>query len=186
MGWYPATVTAAPASEPVTVAEAKAQTVIADDIDDVVVARFIKAARAHVENYCGTPLASRTIVVKCDSFADLAVFPVVPLFAVSSIAYVDAAGGVQTLPADAYEVRSDGLEASIASQPGSSWPSILSGSRITVTAVVGYDEVPEDIRQAILLLVAHWYENREAAGAALTDIPHGVDSLLVNNRGPYA
>lgn len=35
---------------------------------------------------------------------------------------------------------------------------------------------------AILLLVGHWYNNREASGQALTEIPFGVDDLLFLNR----
>jgi uncharacterized phiE125 gp8 family phage protein len=43
--------------------------------------------------------------------------------------------------------------------------------------------VPEAIKQAMLMLVAHWYENRETvnAGSLTSSIPFGADQLLVNN-----
>lgn len=36
----------------------------------------------------------------------------------------------------------------------------------------------KDVRQAVLLLVGHWYANREAVGVALTEVPLAVDRLL--------
>jgi uncharacterized phage protein (predicted DNA packaging) len=39
------------------------------------------------------------------------------------------------------------------------------------------------IRHALLMLVAHWYENREASTeTALQTVPMGVDMLLGNER----
>lgn len=182
MSWYPHTVTAAAGSEPVTAAEAKSQTRVDGTADDTALGIYIAAARAHVEAYCGTPLVSRTITAKCDSFDDFALFPVVPLASVSSVAYVDGAGDAQTLSTSVYEVRSDGLTASLALKSGQSWPTIQTGSRITVTASVGYSSIPADVKHAMLLLIGHWFANREAAGEQLSSIPHGVDELLANHR----
>jgi len=35
---------------------------------------------------------------------------------------------------------------------------------------------------AMLLLIGHWYANREASGQGLSDIPYGVDDILFLNR----
>lgn len=35
---------------------------------------------------------------------------------------------------------------------------------------------------ALLLLVGNWYANKEASGQQLTDIPFGVDALLIRQR----
>ncbi|WP_010216645.1 head-tail connector protein [Pseudomonas syringae group genomosp. 3] len=40
----------------------------------------------------------------------------------------------------------------------------------------------KDIRQAVLLLVGHWYANREAVGAGLTTVPLAVDRLLMYRK----
>ena len=70
-------------------------------------------------------------------------------------------------------------------QAALAWPApkrIANGIEIAFTA--GYGEavadVPAPIRQAVLLLVAHWYEHREPIeiGAAHTRIPHMVSELL--------
>ena len=35
---------------------------------------------------------------------------------------------------------------------------------------------------AMLLLIAHWYANREAAAQNLTEMPLGVEALLIRHR----
>jgi uncharacterized phiE125 gp8 family phage protein len=180
--WYPHAVTIAAASEPVTLVQAKAQCRVDDTTEDSLIEGYIAAARSHVEAYCNTPLVSRTITAKCDSFCDFERFPLGPLTSVSSVAYVDTDGANQTLAGTVYELRSDGLEASIVLKYNQSWPSIQSGSRITVTGVAGYTAIPDDIIHAILLLIAHWFENREAVGNGVVILPMGVDALLCNHR----
>ncbi len=111
------------------------------------------AARSHVEAYCGTRLASQTVSIKCDGFSDFVRLSESPVQSVSSVSYVDASGATQTLSADVYELRSDGLEAAIVLKYGQAWPSIRQGSRITVTVVVGYAAVPPAIVHAMLLRI---------------------------------
>ena len=180
--WYAATVTSGPSSEPITLATLKAHLRIDSDDENSLLNTYITAARSYIESYCGTPLVSRSVTFKCDCFADFSYISVVPLISISGVTYVDAAGDTQTLSTSVYEVRSDGLTASIELKYGQSWPSIQSGSRITVVGSVGYSTVPEAITAALLLLIAHWYENRETAGATMVEAPHSVTSLLVNHR----
>lgn len=182
--WYPATVTVAAAAEPVTLDQAKAQCRVDGTDEDTLIGGLIASARAYVEDYTGTITTSRTVAVKCDSFDDFARFPVVPLASVSSVAYVDGDGTTQTLSTDVYEVRTDGLTASLALKSGQSWPSIQSGSRVTVTAVVG-DTVSDAVKQAVLLLVGDWYRGRENTALGTnqpTEMPHAVTALLINHR----
>lgn len=44
------------------------------------------------------------------------------------------------------------------------------------------DPVPPDLAEAVLQLVAHWYENREAAGDGLREIPFGVSDIIAAHR----
>ncbi|MFZ5690539.1 MAG: head-tail connector protein [Pseudomonadota bacterium] len=60
-----------------------------------------------------------------------------------------------------------------------------------INALLGSDldpeNVPDDLRQAITLLLCHWYENREAAlvGVSAQSIPHGVWDI-VNEHRPFS
>lgn len=177
--WYPAKVTVAPANLPVTVDEVRARLRIdaADDESDVEL--LIGAATDHVEKYCNTPLVSRTVEVKCDSFADMAYLPVAPVSAMTSIVYTDTAGAEQTLPDTVYELRADGLVASVVLKPTQVWPTVQANSRITVTATVGYAEVPPAVKHAILLYIGDAYAVRENGA---TPSWTAFDSLLSNYR----
>ena len=176
--WYPPRVTVQP-SEPITKEEAKRQSVVLHSDDDTLFDALIAAARDHVERYCGTPLATQTVEVKCDGFCDFERLPLAPVQEVTSISYVDTAGAPQTLATNVYEGRFDGLEAAIVRKYGQQWPAIQPGSRITLIAEVGYEELPPSIRHAMLLWIAEAYEQRENAAAPGWT---AFDSLLCNHR----
>jgi uncharacterized phiE125 gp8 family phage protein len=177
--WYPATVTDAADVEPVTLAEVKkhCRAVYHTD-DDAYLENLIASARDHVERYTGTRLAEQIVTLKCDRFADFAAIPEVPLQSVA-VTYVDADGAAQTLADTVYELRNDGLDCAIVLKFGQAWPPVQTGSRITVTAVAGYEATPPAIKHAILLWVGSAYEVRE-------DAPSGgrtaFDDLLTNFR----
>lgn len=176
--WYPPKTVTTP-TEPVTAAEVKRQCNILHDDDDALIDGYIAAARDHVENYCGTPLTTRTVEVYCDSFADMARLPVAPAQSVTAIEYTDTAGNEQTLPTSVYEDRFDGLEAGVVTKYGQQWPAIRLGSRIKLTAVVGYATLPASIKHAMLLWIAEAYEQRENAQAPGWT---AFDMLLCNHR----
>ncbi|MBB3523088.1 head-tail connector protein [Rhizobium sp. BK456] len=158
--WYPPKVTQAP-TDPVSVEEAKRQCVVLHNDDDALFAALISAARDYVERYCNTPLATQTVEVKCDGFCDFDRLPVAPVQSITSIAYVATDGTDSTVVAGDTEPRLDGLEASIVPAYGKQWPAPRNGSRITLTAVVGYVALPPSIKHAMLLWIAEAYERRE-------------------------
>ena len=110
------------------------------------------------------------------------------LVSVTSITYLDMAGEQQTLDPSAYIVDASSQPARIVPAINLTWPTTdyyIPGS-VKVTYVAGsygdgvtVDTCPASIEQAILLLVGHFYENREASSAlSLKNIPLGVDALL--------
>src|SRR3546814_10993415 len=101
MSWSTPVVTVEPASEPITIEQARRQVrLAADDTGfDAELTDYIKAARAHVEQYCGTPLVARTIEAQADGFADLVRLPVAPVPSVTPIGYVATARHDQLLDA---------------------------------------------------------------------------------------
>jgi uncharacterized phiE125 gp8 family phage protein len=176
--WYPATITG-PVTEPVTAAEVKAQANVDFADDDVLVTRLIAVARNHAEMYCSTRIPSQTAVMKCDSFADMARLSEAPVQSVTSITYMDVDGATQTIADTVYELRADGLEASIVLKPERAWPAIQPRSRVTLTAVVGYADVPPAIKHAMLLFIAGGYAERENSKDEGWTV---FDSLLCNYR----
>lgn len=173
--WYAPTVTTPPASEPVTLVQAKRQLWVDHADDDALIDDYIAAARNHVEGYCGTRFASQTVEAQADEWTDLARLPVLPATAVTSVVYVDTAGTEQTLSADIYELRGEG----IVLQYGQSWPPRQPESLVTVTFAAGAETCPPAVRHAMLLWVADAYKNRESA-----ELPgwSAIDALLCNHR----
>ncbi|GAJ91033.1 head-tail connector protein [Rhizobium rhizogenes] len=177
--WYPAKITAAATSEPLSVDEVKRRLRVDFGDDDQDIELMIAAARDHAEKYCNTRFATQTVEIKCDAFTDMDRLPEAPVQSIASVAYIDTDGAEATLDAEVYELRNDGLETSIARAYGKHWPAVRHGSRITITAVVGYDTAPAAVKHAILLFISDAYEQRE--NAAIEDWT-ALDALLCNFR----
>jgi uncharacterized phiE125 gp8 family phage protein len=156
--------TVPPAGEPVTTTEAKAHLKIASTLEDEQIAGFIKSARALAESYTGRQFLTATWALKLDDFPswEIEAKPT-PLIAVSSIVYVDSDGDATTLDAADYQVSA--YQGLITPAYGESWPITRSQmDAVTVTFTAGYgtaDDIPQTVRQAILMQVGEWVMNRE-------------------------
>lgn len=182
--------TTAPATEPVTLAEAKLHLRIEDAItaDDTLVSALIVAARQWVEQYLHRSLVTQTWRLKLDAFpdTDTIVLGRPSLLEVSSVTYVDADGDSQTMSTDDYSVDADHFPGRILLGFGKSWPSTrVQPNAVTVTFTSGYGNaaaVPDAIKAALKLVIGDLYANREGSivGVSHTDNP-AVMALL----GPY-
>jgi uncharacterized phiE125 gp8 family phage protein len=183
--WSPVVVSVEPTDEPVTVAVLKTHLRVDFDDDDDLIEDLIVAARMHVEARTGLKIPTQTVVMKCDTFEDLAHLPTAPLRSITSITYLDTDGATQTLAGTVYEARIDGLEPQIVLKFNQSWPSIQDRSRITVTAPAGYSTVPFPLRLAMMMVAADLYKNRESATEGPSTInagPVDIGSLIENHR----
>jgi len=117
--------------------------------------------------------------------------PIAPLQSVGSIVYVDTNGDTQTLATDQYVVSTP------TDQPGYitpaynvCWPTTrCQPDAVVVTFNAGYGgagasatvaaaAVPQTTKHLLYMLIAHWYENREAVGSVQSQLPLGFASLL--------
>lgn len=181
--WSPIVTTVAPASEPVSLAEAKAHLQVEHSEDDAYIGTCIAAARAHVEAMTATRLVTQTVAMRTDQWADLERLPVAPIASITSIQYVDTADAPQTVAGSVYEGRLYELEPSIVLKFNQTWPTIRINSLITVTAVAGYATIPASVLHAIKILVGDMYMQRESGGSVVrADIAASVEALLSNHR----
>ena len=111
-----------------------------------------------------------------------------PLRSVASIQYVDEQGATQVLDPAQYRVDAKGEPGRVTPAHGRTWPATRAvANAVTVEFQAGYGaeatNVPEDIRQAILLIVGRLYAHREdvIAGAPMHTLPRGAEHLM----GPY-
>lgn len=175
--------------EPVTLAEAKAQMRVLHATEDDLITRLIAAASRHIESRTGRSLVKRTFTYQCDGFPACGGIglPRPPVIAIASVAYVDESGATRTLDAARYQLVMGPLECEIVPTVGGAWPATSRARRsVTVTYTAGYGDdstaVPQDIRNAILMLIQHWYDHRSAVteGSAVVT-PFAVEALI----GPY-
>lgn len=178
-----------PASEPVSLDEAKLHLRVDGDDEDDFIAGLLVAAREYFEETTRRALISQTWRLSLDEWPDEIELPKPPLVSVTSITYKDDVGAQTTLSSSVYLVDTESEPGRIVLASGQSWPAgtLYPVNPIQVTYVAGYGAataVPERMKQAIKLLLGHWYENREAtvAGTIMKEIPLGIDSLIWLNR----
>ncbi|HLS34373.1 MAG TPA: head-tail connector protein [Brevibacterium sp.] len=169
---------AGPVVEPVSLEEAKRHCRIDYDEEDDLIEALIPAAREHCEVVTRLTLAPATWEARLAAFpAGPIALPHPPLLEVEGVRYVDAGGAEVELGADAYTVERLTMPGTLA--PVGRWPA---GRSVRIRYRAGYEggQIPHAARQAILLLVGHWYEHREAVvtGTIATTVPLAVDRLL--------
>ena len=179
-----------PSTEPVSLKEAKNHCRVDDDItnDDSLIRSFIKAARQKAETYTRRQLITATYELHLDAFPHTISPPRPPLIDVTSIKYWDADGAEQTVHSDDYQVDVASTVGRIRPNKDKSWPSTYGEmGDVVVEYVAGYgnrDQVPDQIKSAILLIVGHLYEHRETVivGTGAVPLPHGANDLLYPYR----
>jgi len=192
------TIVTAPALEPVTAAEAKLHCRIdaAEHAEDTYVGTLITAARQYAETFTRRALVQQTWKYQLDEFPaddEPIQIPLPPLSSVSWVKYYDSAGTYTTLSDSSYVVDIDVEPGRIGLASGCSWPDVYDQvGALEIQFVAGYGSasasVPAAIRQAMLLLIAHWYEHREEVviGAVPAIVSTAAVTLLRAHRwGSY-
>lgn len=184
----PLSLVTAPTETPVTLAEACAHLRLSVGDDDATVQALIAAATAHLDGYAGILgrcLVTQTWRMTMDTLPQAGFrLPLVPVASVSSIVYVASDGTETTLPVDQFALSGDRVVPAY----GVTWPTPRAQTdAVTVTFVAGYGaaaDVPAAIKQAALLLVGYWYDQRSAVtvGNIVTTMPLAVDALLAPYR----
>ncbi|MGH6737326.1 MAG: head-tail connector protein [Methyloceanibacter sp.] len=182
--------TAAPAAEPVSVAEAKAHLRIDTDDEDALIASLITAARLTVERTLGLALITQTWSYFLDHWPPSCriALPIAPVASVGAITVHDVDGGQTAIDANDYaaDVLSVPARVMLKGAPPSVAPRAFNAFEMAFTAGHGdaAADVPQPIRHAVTLLVAHWYERREPVvlGAAAQEVPATVAGLLLPYR----
>ena len=183
-------VTTAPASEPITLANAKLHLRVDHSADDDLITALIKAARRWCELYQNRAYITQTITARLDSFSDTIALPKPPLISVTSVKYYDSNGDQQTLDSSYYDVDTTSTPGKITLAYGMSWPTIRDVHHcIEIIYSSGYGaaaDVPETVTQAMYLLIGHLYEHRESVSEIkLEEVPMGIKSLLDLERIIY-
>ena len=179
----------APTAEPLALDEARAFLRADTNDDDELIASLIAAARGHVETQTRRALITQGWRLTLDAWpADgrIAVRPG-PLRELTAARVYDLAGNATTLDLQHFVPNVGACELVVAPWALMQPTRLAAGVELDVT--VGYGDtaldVPEPLRQAMRLLVAHWYENRGlvVTGAmSLASLPATAAALFAPYR----
>ncbi|HEY3432544.1 MAG TPA: head-tail connector protein [Rhodocyclaceae bacterium] len=192
----------APTEEPVSLLEAKAHLRVDISDDDMLITALITAARQFAETECQRALCTQVWQLVLDAFPGPSLLGIPagvaysvpghaiqlehpPIQAIASIQYLDMGGSLQTMPNTDWKADLTSAPARITPRFGKIWPITLPEiGAVQVNFTAGYGaatDVPQGIKNWMLLRIGALYENREelivAPKVTVAELPY-VDRLL--------
>lgn len=157
----------------------------------------LKASRRYFESLTGMALITQTWKAIYDRvpggangcYTNEVELPKAPLIALTIVSYLDTNGAPQTATLSDYasgNVGNDRAYGRVRLKDTASWPNIGSDpGALSFTFTCGYGaaatSVPEEAKTALLMLAAHWYQNRlpvsSVRGGAMA-LPLHLQSLI--------
>lgn len=177
---------AGPAEEPVTLAEARAHLRLDADGEDTLLGALVTAARTALEAETRRAFVTQSWRLLLDDWPAKPIrLPLAPVQSVTAVTVATMSGAMVPLDPAFYEVDAKGEPPRIAAKRGQAWPmpaTRLAGIAVDFTAGYGAAAaVPAPLKQAVLLLAAHWFENREPLGNG-AELPLTVSALVARYR----
>ncbi len=167
-----------PATLPLTPQEVRTHLVISDTTQDAYLLTLIEAATAMLDgpHGIGIALMPQTYEYSLNGLWPSFTIPIYPVMSVDKIEWHDETGARSST--DLRMVRQNNpvtVYHDITARP-------KTGS-IVVTFQAGFDRIPADLRHALLMIVGHLYENREATSTdKLETVPMAVETILSRYR----
>jgi uncharacterized phiE125 gp8 family phage protein len=177
----------APVNKPISLKEVKEQLRIEHPDDDVLITRLINVAVAYTD--VKGALGHAMITQKWGQWISANPTQQVELFlgpvqSVTAVKYYDTDGVLQDDDVNNYDVFGTEHRIIVSPKSGFSWPTAQQrDDAIKIEYQVGFGDtaasVPETLRHALMLLIGHWYDNREQTQMdQLQDIPFGFMELM--------
>lgn len=157
-----------------------------DAAQDTILEHYLRAAIAAIEARTGKVLLSKQYLWTLTAWRDRICqsLPVAPVASIDDVRVFDRMSNSTIVdPAEYLLVRDDHRPALKATT--SNLPQIPNLGSLEITFTAGYgdtwDEVPPSLQQAVLLLAAHYHNDRRATGNA-AEIPFGITALIQRFR----
>lgn len=180
---------AGPAEEPVTLAETRAYLRLDGTQEDALVTALTAAARTMLEAETRRAFVTQSWRLLLDAWPAGGVeIPLAPVRAVTAIALVNGEGAQVPVDPALYEADIHAEPPRIVPGCASIWPPPLRRvAGIAIEFEAGYgaaQAVPAPLKQALLMLVAHWFENRApvAFGGGVSELPMAAAALIAPYR----
>lgn len=173
-----------PATEPLTLAEAKLHLRVDASDEDTYITGLIQAAREKAEHDTGRSLITQTWELALDEFPTAGIkLQRPPLISITSIKYDDEAGVEQTLSSALYTTDLYETVGRVMPVYDTDWPNTLDSTNVVrVRYTAGYGSasaVPQGIKNWMLVVIGQLYEERGMIGqpGVIGTLPY-IDRLL--------
>lgn len=159
-----------------------------DGAEDAVLELYLRAAMAAIEVRLGRVLLARDFAWTLTHWREDASqgLPVAPVRAVTSVTLVEPDGVETTVDPAAWSLLRDSARPRLVGRFGRSLPRIPRSGHVELRFRAGFgetwEEVPADLRQAVFLLAAHYYENRSDGETPAAGLPYSVLVLIESHR----
>ena len=154
-----------------------------DPLQAGLVESHLRAALAVIEGRTAKALISRGFRLVLTGWRGdgAQALPIAPVALLGEVALVDAAGARVVQDAARFRLERDAHRPRLVAVSGA-LPVIPSGGRVEIALTAGFGaawaEVPPDLRQAVILLAAQFYETRHDAGDSVAGLPMAVQALI--------
>ncbi|WP_339107462.1 head-tail connector protein [Thioclava sp. GXIMD4216] len=150
--------------------------------EDVALEAYLRAAIALIEQRISKALLTRGFLLRLRRWANPQAqpLPLAPLTGVTQVALRGADEEVAVLDAARYRLMPDGVRPVLLAV-GGNFPPLEDGGLIEISVEAGFgvmwENVPADLRQAVMLLAAHYFEHRHESDQSGA-LPFGVNALI--------
>ena len=158
-----------------------------DGVQDQLLETFLRSALSAVEQRTAKAVLRRSFLWQLTAWRGMRreELPVAPVAAILAVRVIEGDGNVTTVDTSRYRLEPDMHRPHLAAS-GFGLPSIPVGGAVEVVFEAGYSQtwigVPNDLKQAVFLLAADFYEHRNGAGGA--GLQPRVIELLAAYRAP--
>jgi uncharacterized phiE125 gp8 family phage protein len=179
-----------PAENPVSLEAMKLHSRIDTDADDEILEHYIAAATQFCEEYQRRAYVTQTWELWLDDFPKERWIQLTPSpLRVDNLVIRTYDEDGNFYPFTDFQIDNISEPGYVILNDGASWPQPLRfANSVYIRFNAGYgtaDDVPRTMIQAIVMLAAHWYENREAVtatGAVPQQVPFSVKVLLNQSK----
>lgn len=158
-----------------------------DGSQDSVLESYLRAALAAIEARTGKAIIQRRFswIVNHWIAPDQQGLPVSPVQSIEEVRVATISGAETVIPSGSYGLRKDMHRPALISA-GGHLPGIPNGGQAEVIFEAGFgptwNDVPADLRQAVLALAAHYFEDRQGVQGTGNDFPAHVLVLIEPHR----
>ena len=154
-----------------------------DSLQDGVLRGFLRAAVSAIEGRLSKALMTRRFLLTVNAWRDVAgqSLPIAPVIGIVEVSLVDADGTLTAIDPGQWRLEQSSLTPMLRPR-AAHLPAIPSHGHAEIRFDAGYGagfgDMPADLRQAVLMLAAHYYEYRDDTALGQGCMPFGVTSLI--------